>query len=174
MTTTTVTTTTVTTTTVTTIRAALARVTRLYRGRSVHSRFDPHDALERALFADRECVNGAGAAVDGTLTFDATMPDHGHGMNVEPTVSSSATGDTSSGINLHMPGIGNWTLVSMLMAQLQTQRLITSVPKGRFNFTMRLIGFWLLALMLLCGCGRACQSSPGLKRNSASRSRIWD
>ena len=53
--------------------------------------------------------NGAGAAVDGTLTFDATMPDHGHGMNVDPTVSSPATGEyLIEGINLHMPG--TWKL----------------------------------------------------------------
>ena len=53
--------------------------------------------------------DSAGAAVDGTLTFDATMPDHGHGMNVGPTVSSPATGEyLIEGINLHMPG--TWKL----------------------------------------------------------------
>ena len=53
--------------------------------------------------------DSAGAAVDGALTFDATMPDHGHGMNVEPTVSSPATGEyLIEGINLHMPG--TWKL----------------------------------------------------------------
>ena len=41
----------------------------------------------------------------------------------------------------------------MLMVQLQTQRLITSVPKGNLSPTMRLIGSCLLALVLLCGCG---------------------
>jgi hypothetical protein len=50
-----------------------------------------------------------GDSVEGALTFDATMPDHGHGMNVEPTVSSSAAGEyLIEGINLHMPG--TWKL----------------------------------------------------------------
>ena len=63
-----------------------------------------------ALFSLTVSVSdSAGAAVDGTLTFDATMPDHGHGMNVEPTVSSAATGEyLIEGINLHMPG--TWKL----------------------------------------------------------------
>ena len=50
-----------------------------------------------------------GSAVDGSLSFDATMPAHGHGMNVEPTIESSEAGVfTINGINLHMPG--TWQL----------------------------------------------------------------
>ena len=71
---------------------------------------DPSMMPLNALFSLTVSVSdSAGAAVDGTLTFDATMPDHGHGMNVEPTVSSSATGEyLIEGINLHMPG--TWKL----------------------------------------------------------------
>lgn len=56
----------------------------------------------RALDAD-------GNALDGTLTFDATMPAHGHGMNVEPVLSSTETGVfVVEGVNFHMPG--TWKL----------------------------------------------------------------
>ena len=131
-----------------------------------------------ALFSLTVSVSdSAGAAVDGTLTFDATMPDHGHGMNVEPTVSSSATGEyLIEGINLHMPGTWKLDFISMLMVQLQTQRLITSVPKGRFNLTMRLIGSCLLALMLLCGCGAEPLPVESWTEEELGkiRSRIWD
>ena len=62
------------------------------------------------------------------------------------------------------------------MVQLQTQRLITSVPKGRFNLTMRLIGSWLLALMLLCGCGAEPLPVESWTEEELGkiRSRIWD
>ena len=71
---------------------------------------DPSMMPLNALFSLTVSVSdSAGAAVDGTLTFDATMPDHGHGMNVEPTVSSPVTGEyLIEGINLHMPG--TWKL----------------------------------------------------------------
>ena len=71
---------------------------------------DPSMMPLNALFSLTVSVaDSDGAAVDGTLTFDATMPDHGHGMNVDPTVSSPATGEyLIEGINLHMPG--TWKL----------------------------------------------------------------
>ena len=54
-------------------------------------------------------VDADGTAVDGSLSFDATMPAHGHGMNVEPTIESADAGTfTISGINFHMPG--TWKL----------------------------------------------------------------
>ena len=63
-----------------------------------------------ALFSLTVSVSdSSGQAVDGTMTFDATMPDHGHGMNVQPTVNSSDAGEfLIEGINLHMPG--TWKL----------------------------------------------------------------
>ena len=71
---------------------------------------DPSMMPLNSLFSLTVSVSDAdGNPVEGTLTFDATMPDHGHGMNVQPTVSSSVAGDyLIEGINLHMPG--SWKL----------------------------------------------------------------
>ena len=71
---------------------------------------DPTMMPLNSLFSLTVTVSDAdGSAVEGTLTFDARMPDHDHGMNVQPTVSSSAAGEyLIEGVNLHMPG--TWKL----------------------------------------------------------------
>ena len=71
---------------------------------------DPSMMPLNSLFSLAVTVSDTnGDEVEGALTFDATMPDHGHGMNVQPTVSSSAAGEyLIEGINLHMPG--TWKL----------------------------------------------------------------
>ena len=44
----------------------------------------------------------------GSLSLDATMPAHGHGMNYEPGVSRTEKGFTAEGLLFHMPG--QWRL----------------------------------------------------------------
>jgi hypothetical protein len=49
-------------------------------------------------------VNG-GAPFEGTLRADAAMPQHGHGMNVAPTMKQVAPGAYRvDGMLFHMPG----------------------------------------------------------------------
>ncbi|MEZ4266787.1 MAG: FixH family protein [Myxococcota bacterium] len=53
---------------------------------------------------------GAGAAVATEVSVDATMPLHGHGMNVLPTVEAQGDGRfVVEGMLFHMPG--QWRLV---------------------------------------------------------------
>ena len=125
--------------------------------------------LNALVLVDSGCRPTAQAqAVDGTLTFDATMPDHGHGMNVEPIVSSTSAGEfLIEGINLHMPG--TWKLdfsVDVDGATTQMQQSITSVLKGDFNPILGLN--WLLALAAaFCAAVEPShyRLSLGLRRN---------
>jgi len=69
--------------------------------------FEPTMVPMNALFAITVTVTDTnGQAVDGTLTFNATMPDHGHGMNVQPTIEAGTEPGTFviEGVNFHMPG----------------------------------------------------------------------
>ena len=48
------------------------------------------------------------SSADATVTIDAAMPDHKHGMNVKPELSSSVSGEKvkaeAKGMKFHMPG----------------------------------------------------------------------
>ena len=62
---------------------------------------DPFE-LEIELFEDEACTK---PLAGGRLTVDATMPHHGHGMNVKPTVREVAAGRYHVvGMLCHMPG----------------------------------------------------------------------
>jgi YtkA-like len=62
---------------------------------------DPFE-IEVELFVDHDCTKPLEA---GTLTIDAGMPHHGHGMNVKPTVSAIGPGRYRvKGMLCHMPG----------------------------------------------------------------------
>ena len=65
---------------------------------------DPSPIPFAELFALDVTADGATA-----LTFDATMPAHGHGMQTQPTVESQGDGAFRvEGLKFHMPG--SWTL----------------------------------------------------------------
>lgn len=67
---------------------------------------DPFE-LEVELFADDACTV---PLTDRTLAVDASMPHHGHGMNVKPTVTAVSPGRFRvTGMLCHMPG--RWELV---------------------------------------------------------------
>ena len=73
--------------------------------------FDPVMVPMNALFTLTVTLTDArGQPVEGTLTFEATMPDHGHGMNVAPSIENGSDPGVFiiQGINLHMPG--TWKL----------------------------------------------------------------
>lgn len=61
--------------------------------------------IEAELFADPACTTRLADPPPATLTFDAAMPHHGHGMNVRPTSTSLGGGRYRiTGILFHMPG----------------------------------------------------------------------
>lgn len=62
---------------------------------------DPFE-LEIEIFEDEACTT---PLAGGRITVDATMPHHGHGMNVKPTVREVAAGRYHVvGMLCHMPG----------------------------------------------------------------------
>lgn len=62
---------------------------------------DPFE-MEVELFEDEACTR---PLAGGTLTVDAAMPHHGHGMNVKPTVREVGPGRYHVvGMLCHMPG----------------------------------------------------------------------
>lgn len=72
---------------------------------------DPEPIPFAELFALDVTITDANAkpVSDATLTFEATMPAHGHGMQTQPTI--EALGDGSyriDGMKFHMRG--TWTL----------------------------------------------------------------
>jgi len=66
----------------------------------------PEDFEVGDLFEMRVEVQRAdGAPVSETLTVDARMPEHGHGMNREPVVERAPEGDfEAQNLLFHMPG----------------------------------------------------------------------
>ncbi len=57
----------------------------------------------------------------GTLTVDASMPAHGHGMNYQPEVQASASGFIAEGLLFHMPG--QWRLDFNLQGDAGSQHI---------------------------------------------------
>jgi hypothetical protein len=83
-----------------------------------------HFVLDIALCAP------AGQALPATLRVDATMPEHRHGMNYRPGVSTRAEGQfRAEGLMFHMPG--RWELVfEWRDAAGVTRRLAQSLTVG--------------------------------------------
>ncbi len=84
-------------------------------------------------FAIRACaeVGVAGAAsLPRRIRFDAQMPQHGHGMNYQPSVVDEGGGwYRFEGSVLHMPG--RWQLVFDVFDDTGRRRLTTDVDVGR-------------------------------------------
>ncbi|MGB0639162.1 MAG: FixH family protein [Myxococcota bacterium] len=67
-----------------------------------------------------DVINSEGPATDATLTFDATMPAHDHGMNTEASVSSNGDGSFAvTGMQFHMTG--HWRLHATVSAEGQSE-----------------------------------------------------
>ena len=83
-----------------------------------------HFAIEIVL-----CPKGA-AMLPAELRVDATMPEHKHGMNYQPSVKSLSPGQyRAEGLLFHMPG--RWELVFELRDRSGTpQRLTQSLQVG--------------------------------------------
>lgn len=86
--------------------------------------------LGRHFVLDIELCPRAGAALPGELRVDAQMPDHKHGMNYKPSLSSPRPGlYRAEGLMFHMPG--RWELVFELRdAKAAPQRLVQSLQVG--------------------------------------------
>ncbi len=87
-------------------------------------------AMDVELFADEACTS---PLADGTLTVDASMPHHGHGMNLKAKVESLGGGRYHvTGMLFHMPG--RWELTfdrtrNGLLERAQTTVIVQpSVP----------------------------------------------
>jgi hypothetical protein len=77
------------------------------RYRTLPDPIEPREpfVIEAELFADAACTTRLADVPPATLTFDAAMPHHGHGMNVRPTSTSLGGGRYRiTGILFHMPG----------------------------------------------------------------------
>lgn len=81
------------------------------------------------LFEDDACTKPAN---DGTLSVDAAMPHHGHGMNVRPKVEALGGGRFRvTGLLFHMPG--RWELMfdrtrNGLLERAQTTVQLQATP----------------------------------------------
>ena len=69
------------------------------------------------------CAN-AGAAAPESVSVDATMPEHHHGMNYRTTVTGSGGQYRAQGLMFHMPG--RWEYVFEVRAKGATERLTSS------------------------------------------------
>jgi len=79
-----------------------------------------HFALDIAV-----CPRGAAAFPRG-LVIDAVMPEHRHGMNYRPTVTSPSPGRyRAEGLLFHMPG--RWELLFDVDSGTATQRLTATL-----------------------------------------------
>ncbi|MFT5444923.1 MAG: hypothetical protein ACI9DC_000083 [Gammaproteobacteria bacterium] len=90
---------------------------------SVTYRFEPASPAigEHFNLLGRVCRND-GAKFGGTVKADATMPDHGHGMNYVPTSQMFDNGQfVASGLLLHMPG--HWALELRVAQGANSERL---------------------------------------------------
>jgi hypothetical protein len=86
-------------------------------------------AMNVELFEDEACTKPAS---DGTLSVDAAMPHHGHGMNVRPKVEALGAGRFRvTGLLFHMPG--RWELMfdrtrNGLLERAQTTVQLQATP----------------------------------------------
>ena len=63
--------------------------------------------LNRFFAIDVQVMNLSGEVItpeEASLTVDAGMPQHGHGMNHVPRIKSDKNGWTAEGLLMHMPG----------------------------------------------------------------------
>jgi len=82
-----------------------------------------HFAVEVVL-----CAKGD-ATLPAELRVDATMPEHKHGMNYRPSITSSGAGRyRAEGLMFHMPG--RWELVFELRGRGAPLRLSQSLQVG--------------------------------------------
>ncbi len=71
---------------------------------------------------DVEVCPKAGAKAPETLTVDAHMPDHRHGMNYRPSITSRSPATyRAEGLLFHMPG--RWEYIFELRADGKTDRI---------------------------------------------------
>lgn len=96
-----------------------ARYTVMYRALPEKIPMGRHFSLELAVCAS------AGAPVPESVSVDARMPEHRHGMNYRASVTREAGGRyRADGLMFHMPG--RWELVFDLRAAGRTDRLTHS------------------------------------------------
>ena len=96
-----------------------ARYTLMYRALPEKIPLGGHFSVELAV-----CAN-AGAPLPESVSVDAWMPDHRHGMNYRASVRRDAGGRyRADGLMFHMPG--RWELIFELRAAGRTDRLTQS------------------------------------------------
>ena len=67
----------------------------------------------------------AGASLPDSVSVDAQMPEHRHGMNYKPSIHREAAGRyRADGLMLHMPG--RWNFIFELRAAGRTDRVTQS------------------------------------------------
>ena len=96
-----------------------ARYTLMYRALPEKIPMGRHFSLELAV-----CAN-AGAPRPESVTVDAWMPDHRHGMNYKTSIKPAPGGRyRADGLLFHMPG--RWELIFEMRAAGRTDRLTQS------------------------------------------------
>ncbi len=95
------------------------RYTLAYRASPPEIPLGKHFSLEIAV-----CAN-AGAPLPDSVSVDAQMPEHRHGMNYKPSIRREAAGRyRADGLMLHMPG--RWDFIFELRAAGRTDRVTQS------------------------------------------------
>ena len=95
------------------------RYTLTYRAVPAKIPLGQHFSLEIAV-----CAN-AGVPPPETVTVDAQMPEHRHGMNYKASVKPAAGGRyRADGLMFHMPG--RWEIIFELRAAGRTDRMTQS------------------------------------------------
>jgi hypothetical protein len=98
-----------------------ANYTLVYRSAPAKIAVGRHFALDIAA-----CAKGA-AAAPASLSVDAFMPAHGHGMNYKPAVTKAAPANRfrAEGLMFHMPG--RWDFYFDVQSAGKNERLTHSI-----------------------------------------------
>lgn len=95
------------------------RYTLTYRAVPAKIPMGQHFSLEMAV-----CAN-AGAPPPESVTVDAQMPEHRHGMNYKASITRGASGRfRADGLMFHMPG--RWEIIFEVRAAGRTDRVTQS------------------------------------------------
>ena len=107
--------------------AGQAEALRAQSGRyTVYFRALPQPAVGRHFAVVFAVCGPAGAAKPDSVSVDARMPSHGHGMNYRPTITALADGRyRAEGLMFHMPG--EWELLFVVREAGASERITHTV-----------------------------------------------
>lgn len=89
---------------------------------TVHFRAIPSPAVGRHFALAFSVCGSTGAANPESVTVDARMPSHGHGMNYRPSIAALGSGRyRAEGLMFHMPG--EWELTFIVQDAGASERI---------------------------------------------------